>query len=109
MAIFTRNNEKKALHSIETEIEHLIQSLDTLKSEVGEESQKSLKSLRGSAERALGHSRQLLGTAYEEVKEKTVRAGIATRDYSREHPVASASIGLGVVALIGYLIYRNRE
>ncbi|WP_447595384.1 DUF883 family protein [Aquipseudomonas campi] len=110
MAVLSkRNTQKKALHSIETELEHLLSSIDSLKGEVGEESQKTLKALRAGAEKILGHSRNLLGDAYEEVKEKTVQAGIATRDYSREHPVAAASVAVGVVALVGYLLFRNRD
>jgi ElaB/YqjD/DUF883 family membrane-anchored ribosome-binding protein len=107
MAIFASRN--KSLHSIETEIEHLISSLDSLKSEVSDESQKSLKSLRSSAERVLGHSRDLLSDTYSDVKEKTLQAGAATRDYTREHPVATASLALGVVALAGYLLFRNND
>ncbi|PTQ72992.1 YqjD family protein [Pseudomonas sp. GV071] len=107
MAIFASRN--KSLHSIETEIEHLISSLDSLKSEVSEESQKSLKTLRSSAERVLGHSRDLLSDTYADVKEKTYQAGVATRDLTREHPVASASLALGVVALAGYLVFRNNN
>lgn len=111
MAFFTsRKAHQKALHSIETEIEHLIHSLDTLKGELGEESGKSLRNLRSGAERALGHSRVLLGEAYEEVRERTLQASAATRDYSREHPVATAGIvALGVAAIAGYLLLRDSE
>lgn len=111
MAFFTSHKaHQKALHSIETEIEHLIRSLDTLKGELGEESSKSLRGLRSGAERALGHSRVLLGEAYEEVRERTVQAGLATRDYSRAHPVATASIvALGVAAVAGWLLLRDHE
>lgn len=105
MALF--NSSKKSLHSIESEIEHLISTLDTLRGDASEESRKSLKALRSSAERALSHSRDLLGDAYDEVRDRTYKATAATYDYSRENPMVVAGIALGAAALIGYLMFRR--
>ncbi|WP_263143688.1 DUF883 family protein [Pseudomonas sp. RIT-PI-AD] len=107
MALF--NSRKKSLHSIEAEIENLISTLDSLKGDATDESRKSLKVLKASAERALGHSRNLLSDTYEEVKERTYQAGAATCDYSRQHPLAAAGMALGAAALIGYLFFRDSE
>ncbi|TRX73850.1 DUF883 family protein [Pseudomonas mangiferae] len=107
MALF--NTSKKSLHNIQSEIENLISTLDGLRGDASDESRKSLKILRGSAERALSHSRDLLGDAYEEVKDRTYKARAATCDYSRENPLVVAGLAIGAAALIGYLMFRDAE
>jgi hypothetical protein len=52
---------------MEAEIESLLKP-GNLKHDASEESQKTMKALRGNAESALKHSRSLLSDAYEEVK-----------------------------------------
>ncbi|CAD5106730.1 DUF883 family protein [Zestomonas carbonaria] len=106
MTLFSR---KQSLHGLEAEIQSLLASLEQLKEGASDESKRSLGAIRHNAERALAHSRQLLGEAYDEVKDKTYRAGIATRDYSREHPLATAGLVLGVVGLLGYLYYSSHR
>ncbi|PAV68670.1 hypothetical protein WR25_16781 [Diploscapter pachys] len=58
---------KTSLESMEAEIESLLKTLEGLKHDASEETQKTMKTLRGNAESALKHSRSLLSDAYEEV------------------------------------------
>ncbi len=65
-----RNSLRKtSLESMEAEIESLLKSLESLKHDASEETQKSVKAMRSNAESALRHSRSLISDAYEEVKE----------------------------------------
>ncbi|UVE17852.1 DUF883 family protein [Pseudomonas sp. LS44] len=106
MALFSR---KQSLHGIESEIQNLIAALETLKEGASDDSRRSLKAIRQSAEAALAHSRSLLSDAYDEVKQRTYRAGTLTRDYGREHPLATAGLLLGVIGVIGYLYYSSQN
>lgn len=104
------NSRKASLQSMEAEIESLLQTLEGLKSDATDESRKTLKALKNSAERALTHSRSLLGDAYEEVKTHTRQAGVATKEYAQEHPWTSAGVAVGAVALLaGYLLCSKRN
>ena len=104
-----RNSLRKtSLESMEAEIESLLKSLEHLKHDASEESQKSVKAIRSNAESALKHSRSLLSDAYEEVKTRTRQTGIATRDYAQEHPVTTAGVALGALGLLAaYLLTRR--
>ncbi|EPJ8756033.1 DUF883 family protein [Pseudomonas putida] len=104
-----RNSLRKtSLESMEAEIESLLKSLENLKHDTSEESQKSVKAIRSNAESALKHSRSLLSDAYEEVKTRTRQTGIATRDYAQEHPVTTAGVALGALGLLAaYLLTRR--
>ncbi|MBM7062640.1 DUF883 domain-containing protein [Pseudomonas sp. UL073] len=106
MALLSRHH---ALHDLEAEIQSVLSTLETLKEGASEESRRSLASIRKSAERALTQSRSLLGDTYDEVKDRTYRAGVATYSYGREHPLASAGLMLGVLGLLGYLYYSSQR
>ena len=104
-----RNSLRKtSLESMEAEIESLLKSLENLKHDASEESQKSVKAIRSNAESALKHSRSLLSDAYEEVKTRTRQTGIATRDYAQEHPITTAGVASGALGLLAaYLLSRR--
>ncbi|AGZ32913.1 DUF883 domain-containing protein [Pseudomonas sp. SWI6] len=104
-----RNSLRKAsLESMEAEIESLLKTLETLKHDASEESQKSMKAIRSNAESALKHSRSLLSDAYEEVKTRTRQTGIATRDYAQQHPWTTTGVAVGALGLLAaYLLSRR--
>ncbi|WP_459207345.1 DUF883 family protein [Pseudomonas sp. MLB6B] len=97
-----------SLESMQAEIENLLSTLESLKGDATEESQKTLKALRSNAESALRHSRSVIGDAYEEVKTRTKETGIATRDYAKENPVVTAGVAVGVLGLLAaWLVCRR--
>ncbi|QXI43342.1 DUF883 family protein [Pseudomonas wayambapalatensis] len=99
---------KTSLESMEAEIESLLKTLEDLKGDASEETQKTMKALRGNAQNALKHSRSLLTDAYEEVKARTRETGIATRDYAQEHPWTTAGVAVGALGLLAaYLLCRR--
>ncbi|ANC01007.1 MULTISPECIES: DUF883 family protein [Pseudomonas] len=99
---------KTSLESMEAEIESLLKTLEDLKGDASEETQKTMKALRGNAQNALKHSRSLLTDAYEEVKTRTRETGIATRDYAQEHPWTTAGVAVGALGLLAaYLLCRR--
>ncbi|BAP42377.1 DUF883 family protein [Pseudomonas sp. 21LCFQ02] len=101
---------KASLQSVEAEIESLLKSLESLKADASEESHKTLKSLKASAERALGHSRGLLSDVYEDVKVKTRENAIATRDYAQDHPWTTAGVAVGALGLLAaYLLCKRGD
>lgn len=104
---------KASLQSVEAEIESLLKSLESLKADASEESHKTLKSLKASAERALGHSRGLisdLGEVYEDVKVKTKENALATRDYAQDHPWTTAGVAVGALGLLAaYLLCKRGD
>ena len=104
-----RNSLRKtSLESMEAEIESLLKSLENLKHDASEETQKSVKAMRSNAESALRHSRSLISDAYEEVKERTRQTGIVTRDYAQEHPYTTAGVAIGALGLLAaYLLCKR--
>lgn len=100
---------KTSLESMEAEIESLLKSLENLKHDASEESQKSVKAIRSNAESALRHSRSLLSDAYEEVKQRTRQTGIATRDYAQEHPYTTAGVAIGALGLLAAYLMCKRN
>ena len=104
-----RNSLRRtSLESMEAEIESLLKSLENLKHDASEESQKSVKAIRSNAESALRHSRHLLSDAYEEVKQRTHQTGIATRDYAQQHPYTTTGVAIGALGLLAaYLMYKR--
>jgi ElaB/YqjD/DUF883 family membrane-anchored ribosome-binding protein len=104
-----RNSLRKtSLESMEAEIESLLKSLENLKHDASEETQKSVKAMRSNAESALRHSRSLISDAYEEVKERTRQTGIATRDYAQEHPYTTVGVAIGALGLLAaYLLCKR--
>lgn len=99
---------KTSLESMEAEIESLLKSLENLKDDASEETQKSVKAMRSNAESALRHSRSLMSDAYEEVKHRTRQTGIATRDYAQEHPYTTAGVAIGALGLLAaYLLCKR--
>ncbi|MBD1552917.1 DUF883 family protein [Pseudomonas typographi] len=99
---------KASLQSMEAEIESLLRSLESLKDDTSDESRKTLKTLRASAESALKQSRSLLADAYEDVKVKTRETSVATRDYAHEHPLTTAGIAVGALGLLAaYLLCKR--
>ncbi|WPX85963.1 DUF883 family protein [Pseudomonas asiatica] len=105
-----RNSLRRtSLESMEAEIESLLKSLENLKHDTSEESQKSVKAIRSNAESALRHSRHLLSDAYEEVKHRTRQTGIATRDYAQEHPYTTAGVAIGALGLLAAYLMCKRN
>jgi len=100
---------KTSLESMEAEIESLLKTLEDLKHDASEESQKTMKALRGSAENALKHSRSLVADAYEEVKARTRETSIATRDYAQEHPWTTAGVAVGAIGLLAAWLMCRRN
>ncbi|MDF0733491.1 DUF883 family protein [Pseudomonas entomophila] len=100
---------KTSLESMEAEIESLLKTLEDLKHDASEESQKTMKALRGNAQNALKHSRSLLTDAYEEVKTRTRETGLATRDYAQEHPWTTAGVAVGAVGLLAAWLLCRRN
>ncbi|PVZ10583.1 MULTISPECIES: YqjD family protein [unclassified Pseudomonas] len=101
---------KASLQSMEAEIESLLRSLEGLKDDATDESRKTIKNLKASAESALKQSRSLLADAYEEVKVKTRETSIATRDYAQEHPLTTAGIAVGALGLLAaYLLCKRSD
>jgi len=98
-----------SLKTMETEIENLLKSLESLKDDSSDESRKTLKALKGNAESALRHSRSLLSDAYEEVKTKTRQTGLATRDYAQEHPWTTAGVAVGALGLLAAYLMCSRS
>ncbi|MFK7605917.1 MULTISPECIES: DUF883 family protein [unclassified Pseudomonas] len=99
---------KASLQSMEAEIESLLKSLESLKHDASEESQKTLKVLKSNAESALKHSRHLITDAYEEVKDKTRETAVATREYAQEHPYATAGVAIGALGLLAAFLMCKR-
>ncbi|MCO7515542.1 DUF883 family protein [Pseudomonas guariconensis] len=100
---------KTSLESMEAEIESLLKTLENLKHDASEESQKSMKAIRSNAENALKHSRSLLSDAYEEVKTRTRQTGLATRDYAQEHPWTTAGVAIGALGLLAAWLMCKRN
>ena len=101
---------KASLQSMEAEIESLLKSLEGLKHDASEESQKTLKVLKSNAESALKHSRHLISDAYEESKVKIRETGVATRDYAQEHPWTTAGVAVGALGLLAaYLLCKRGD
>ncbi|WP_342650098.1 DUF883 family protein [Pseudomonas sp. REB1044] len=100
---------KTSLESMEAEIESLLKTLEELKGDASEETQKTMKALRGNAQNALKHSRNLLTDAYEEVKTRTKETGIATRDYAQDHPWTTAGVAVGALGLLAAFLLCRRN
>jgi ElaB/YqjD/DUF883 family membrane-anchored ribosome-binding protein len=100
---------KASLQSMEAEIESLLKSLESLKSDASDESHKILKSLKANAESALSHSRSLLSEVYADVKDKTRETGLATRDYAQEHPWTTASVAVGAIGILAAYLLCKRD
>lgn len=100
---------KTSLENMEAEIESLLKTLETLKHDASEESHKTIKAIRGNAENALKHSRNVLSDAYDEVKTRTRQTGIATRDYAQEHPWTAAGIAVGALGLLAAYLLTKRN
>ncbi|TDF83206.1 YqjD family protein [Pseudomonas sp. H9] len=100
---------KASLQSMEAEIESLLKSLESLKSDASDESRNTLKTLKSNAETALRHSRSLLSDAYDEVKTKTRETGVATRDYAQQHPWTTAGVAIGALGLLAAYLMCKRS
>lgn len=99
---------KASLQSMEAEIESLLKSLESLKADASDESNRTLKSLKANAENALSHSRSLLNDVYADVKVRTREHAVATRDYAQEHPWTTAGVAVGAVGLLAaYLLCKR--
>jgi ElaB/YqjD/DUF883 family membrane-anchored ribosome-binding protein len=58
----------------------------------------------------VGEARKRLAAALENARDKAVRSAKAVDEAVREHPYQAVAIGVGVGALIGYLLARrNRD
>ncbi|GAC1033873.1 hypothetical protein thsps21_47020 [Pseudomonas sp. No.21] len=104
MALFM-SRKKSTLQGIEQEIEQLRSGIERIKHVVEAESQHSLDAIQSGALHTLSRSRDLAGQAWE----RTARAGIATRDYSREHPLATAGVAAGAVGVVALAAYMLRH
>ncbi|HDS1733614.1 MULTISPECIES: DUF883 family protein [Pseudomonas] len=100
---------KTSLENMEAEIENLLKALETFKHDASDESQKTIKAIRGNAENALKHSRSVLSDAYDEVKTRTRQTGIATRDYAQEHPWTAAGVAVGALGLLAAYLLTKRN
>jgi ElaB/YqjD/DUF883 family membrane-anchored ribosome-binding protein len=100
---------KASLQSMEAEIESLLKSLESLKSDASDESHRTLKKLKANAESALSHSRGLLNDVYEDVKDKTRETGLATREYAQEHPWTTAGVAVGAIGLLAAYLLLQRN
>lgn len=93
--------------SIEREIQQLNRALDDLKHSASRDTRENYDVLKQRAEKLWGDSRDHLGASYEDLSRMTLNAGRQARDCAREHPLGTLAIGLGVCAVIGWLIYRD--
>lgn len=105
MAFFMSSRKKSTLQGIEQEIEQLRSGIERIKHVVEAESQHSLSAIQDGALRTLSRSRDLAGQAWE----RTAKAGIATREYGREHPLATAGVAAGAVGAVALATYILRH
>ena len=105
--MFRSNTTTQAQRHIEQEIRDLHRALDDLKHSASRDARKNYDLLKHNAERLWHDSRDHLGAGYEDLSRLTLSAGRQARDCAREHPVGTLAVGLGVCALIGWLLYRN--
>lgn len=87
------------------EIEELKVALDKLKDSASSQSSEQFGGLRDRFEQLWDDFR--LSDRYSELAGKTRKAGEAAYEEAREHPLAAVFIGLGVVAVAGWLLTRR--
>lgn len=105
--MFTSRTAANAQERIEHEIRTLSRALDELKHSASHDTRKNYDLLKHNAERLWSDSREHLGASYEDLSRLTLNAGRHARDCAREHPVTTLAVGLGVAAVIGWLLYRD--
>lgn len=92
---------------IEQEIDTLTRALDQLRKRAGQESHEGISRLRDRAGRLLHDSLDGWDDTYGELSRTSRELSRAATEHVRERPVTSVAIGLGVVALIGWLVSRR--
>lgn len=92
---------------IEQEIDTLTRALDQLRKRAGQESHAGISRLRDRAGRLLHDSLDGWDDTYGELSRTSRGLSRAATEHVRERPVTSVAIGLGVVALIGWLVSRR--
>lgn len=90
---------------IEREIHNLMNALDELKREASRESRSHFDSLRSRAE-SLWHDADWDEHRHD-LSRKSREASRMAKECVREHPLSTAALALGVVAVIGYLATRR--
>ncbi|MBU1332972.1 MAG: DUF883 family protein [Gammaproteobacteria bacterium] len=92
---------------IEQEIDTLTRALDQLRKRAGHDSHVGISRLRDRAGRLLHDSLDGWEDTYGELSRTSRELSRAASERVRERPVTSVAIGLGVVALIGWLVSRR--
>ncbi len=105
MSFFSRHPHTK--EQIQDEIDQLMDALHDLQHSAGRDSRRSLHDLGERAERLWHASRETLGDTYGDLSRKTRKASRAASECAREHPLSTALVGVGALALIGWLISRR--
>lgn len=105
--MFKSSTAAHAQDRIEQEIHTLNRALDELKQSASSDTRRNYDLLKHRAEKLWGDSREHLGASYEDISRMTLNAGRQARECAREHPVGTLAIGLGVCAVIGWLLYRD--
>ncbi|WP_462380355.1 ElaB/YgaM/YqjD family protein [Pseudomonas sp. Marseille-QA0892] len=90
---------------IQREIDSLTRALERLKTNAASESQDRFESLRDRVEH-LWNSANFDDT-YSDLSQKTRKVSRAACEGAREHPLSTALIGLGVAAVVGWLVTRR--
>jgi ElaB/YqjD/DUF883 family membrane-anchored ribosome-binding protein len=80
---------------------------DTDLSNLADDARALLVATAGVAGEKVEEARTRLGVALENVRDKAVRGAKAVDEAVREHPYQVAAIGVGVGALIGYMLARR--
>ena len=86
-------------------IDELRGALEKIKQGAAEESMDQLGGLRQRLEQVWDNMD--LGERYSQLADRTKQAGRVVYDEAREHPMASVFVGLGLVALVGWLVTRR--
>ncbi|OEC33031.1 Membrane-anchored ribosome-binding protein, inhibits growth in stationary phase, ElaB/YqjD/DUF883 family [Pseudomonas cuatrocienegasensis] len=92
---------------IEQEIDTLTRALEQLRKRAGHDSHEGFSRLRDRAGRLLHDSLDGWEDTYGELSRTSRELSRAASERVRERPVTSVAIGLGVVALIGWLVSRR--
>jgi ElaB/YqjD/DUF883 family membrane-anchored ribosome-binding protein len=90
---------------IQREIDSLSRALEKLKESASSESSDRFDKLRYRVERLWNDAN--FEDHYADISRKTRNASRVACEGAREHPVSTAVIGLGVAALVGWLITRR--
>ncbi|WP_282339438.1 MULTISPECIES: YqjD family protein [Pseudomonas] len=105
MSLFSRTPTTK--EQIQDEIDNLMNALHDLQQSASRDSRRSIHDLSDRAERLWHASRETFGDTYGDLSRKTLKASRAAGECARQHPLSTALVGVGALALIGWLISRR--